>query len=1010
MTSEFVLKQLDQLKQHINDQLYLLNEYERNDIFESDPKTKMRWHYEIERCKSDLEKYKTEFEQIESQLPEEERLRLQSLLSDGQSRLNDLKSKIPPIWMVPSIQNPNFTGRDKLLSDLHDSFKTNVVQVLTGMDGVGKTQTALEYSYRHRRDYSIVWWLRSENPTILSADYADLIDKLGLPVESDRIKIITSVRSWLERNSGWLLVFDNTIDEDKLKDFIPRSDTGHVLVTSSNPNWSKVMEVKRFERQDSVKFISNRTGQDDHKAADKLAHEMGDLPLALEHACAYIQSTRSPLVKYVELYRTNPKKLISKQIAGKKGEDILYTWQISADKLNKTSPPAIDLLRLCSFLAPDKIPLDLLAKGADELPEDLKNMISDPMDRNDLVAALRSYSLVDAWGDQISVHRLVQTAIRYWQSEDGKNWAETAVKAVNTAFPSSSDDLDSDSHYESMLQESALLLPHALTALDHAMKCKAAPKIVAGLQNQVALYLMSQFDFVSAKSKLESALEIKKKEYGSNHPEVAKTLTNLGIVLQNLGDDNGALEHLEQALSINERVYGPDHIEVAKTVGNLGNVFYRKGNYEAAQEQLNQAKDIFDKYDPDSPWAAKTLVNLGLVMREFNNYRSALDYLGHALKIFEDKYGPNSPKVAMTLADLGAVLREMGDYQTSREDLERALKIYEDKYGPNHLQIAMILVNLGIVLRLLGEYQQAKENMERALRINEAVYGPDHREVAMTLTHLGNVLRSLNEYDTALQYQEKALDILKKAYSDPHPDMAIVCTHLGILLRDSNDKTDNLYAKDYLDRAYIINERVYNDPDHPKVAVSLGHLGIICLKLYYIDDAWTCLKRSADILEKCSYIHPDKAVILTNLALVFISKGFFQSAKEYLEQVIELEKRYPCSNHPAMGDIQSLLNQVQDRLETCGKDKTFFENELKALADNPRPDRSEVASALVSLASAERGLGDYQNSLDHFNRALNILNDTFGPNHPYTIEVEYNRDAISTFLPPSKDPVSIDNA
>ena len=67
-------------------------------------------------------------------------------------------------WHVPFQRNPFFTGREEILETLHMHLSTNHVVALTqsyalhGLGGVGKTQIALEYAYRHARSYSAVFW------------------------------------------------------------------------------------------------------------------------------------------------------------------------------------------------------------------------------------------------------------------------------------------------------------------------------------------------------------------------------------------------------------------------------------------------------------------------------------------------------------------------------------------------------------------------------------------------------------------------------------------------------------------------------------------------------------------------------------------------------------------------------------------------------------------------------------------------------------------------------------
>lgn len=352
---------------------------------------------------------------------------------------------LPPIWNVPHQRNPNFTGRGQLLEDLRQSLlegKTAALTALHGLGGVGKTQLALEYAYRFAPDYDLVWWVRSEDPSGLAAAYAGLAGPLNLPEKeaAEQEVAVAAVRQCLGQRAKLLLIFDNAGEPQNLKGYIPQGGGGQVLITSRNPAWGGVarpLDVRVWDRDESVAFLLKRTGREDttdeeeKASAAVLAQELGDLPLALEQAGAYIEACGCSIAHYLELFRTRRQELLKR---GQPSQDypdtVATTWELSFQKLQEASPAAANLLNLCAFLAPDDIPKDLLVEGAVQLPEPLAGIVHDPVAFNDALAVLRRYSLMEVADEALAVHRLVQAVVRDRLNKKGKEqWCEAAVSS-----------------------------------------------------------------------------------------------------------------------------------------------------------------------------------------------------------------------------------------------------------------------------------------------------------------------------------------------------------------------------------------------------------------------------------------------------------------------------------------------------------------------------------------------------------------------------------------------------
>ncbi len=656
--------------------------------------------------------------------------------------------QLPPIWNVPHNRNPNFTGRESLLVDLRAALTSGqpaaLTQAISGLGGVGKTQLAVEYAYRHAAEYNLVWWVPSEEPAALAATYAHLAQELQLPEReaADQRAIVQAVRHWLELHPGWLLVFDNAPDPDHLREYLPQGATGHVLVTSRNPNWRAVaspLRVPLLPREEAIDFLLKRTQQDDRAAANHLAEALGDLPLALEQAGAYLEQAGASLAQYLSLFQSHQRQLLRR---GPTSPDypntVATTWEIAFQRL---PPEAAALLNLSAFLAPDAIPRELVVEGAEGLPEPLAATAADPLALGEAVASLRRYSLLEVADDGWSVHRLVQAVARDRLAEEAKStWAEAAVRLVNNSFPG-----DVSTNPEAW-PTCALLLPHALAAACHAEALAMAAEAAGRLLNQVGLYLRGRAEFAEAKSAMERALAIDEKALGPDHPEVATDINNLGLVLQHLGDLAGARQHFQRALAIDEKAYGPDHPTVAIYVNNLGSVLHNLGDLAGARTHLVRALAIGEKaYGPDHPTVARRVNNLGEVLRALGDLAGARAQFERALAIGEKAYGPDHPSVAIYLNNRGLAHQALGDLAEARGHFERALAIDEKAYGPVHPTVATRLNNLGNVLRALGDLAGAREHFQRALAIDEAVYGPDHPAVATDGNNLGGVLWGLGD-------------------------------------------------------------------------------------------------------------------------------------------------------------------------------------------------------------------------------------------------------------------------
>jgi tetratricopeptide (TPR) repeat protein len=582
--------------------------------------------------------------------------------------------ELPPVWNLPFHPNPFFTGRDMLLAQLHASFSAPEVTgrrvALTGLGGVGKSQLVVEYAYRRRADFDLVWWVRAEQPTSLLADYAALAFQprlaadLDLAADSPQESAMASARVWLEHQQRWLLVLDNAVDPAALVDLLPRSGSGQVVITSrTGVGWEQLatpLPVEVLDPADAAGFLLTRTNQSGPQAqaaATTLATTLGGLPLALEQAGAFITASGTvTLTSYAQLFAARALELL------KRGQPLGYehtvatTWSLALERLRETEPAAVGLLTLTAFMAPDELPQALLATHHDKLPEPLKATAADPLALADAIAALRRHSLIRVVADGLSVHRLLQAVVgATLDAEAHRAWVAAAVKLLRARFPR-------ESYEVGNWPECERLLPHVLAAVGHGLRLDVEGEAGLWLLNQVAHYLWSRGQYKQGLMILEQVLARDRLMFGDDHPDTLMSMNNLAVTRRTLGDLDGARELQEQALAGRRRVLGDDHPDTLMSMNNLAETRQSLGDLQGAhnlhEQTLAGCRRVLGE---DHPNTLGSMNNLALTRRALGDLDGALELHEQTLAGFRRVLGEDHPNTLLSMNNLAAVRRELGE-------------------------------------------------------------------------------------------------------------------------------------------------------------------------------------------------------------------------------------------------------------------------------------------------------------------------------------------------------------
>ena len=591
------------------------------------------------------------------------------------------------IWNLPYPRNPNFTGRGKALANLRQALTAKAsaerIQVIFGVSGIGKTQLAAEYAYKHKLDYELVWWLRADDAASLAHGAQQLVEKLGFHFRDATTAqdVQHLLRRLLAQRKNWLLIFDNASSAADVKDYLPAAAQGHVIVTSRRTNWQGfggTVPLSVLSRGNAIALLRKRTARNDsNESASRLCQALGDLPIAVDQAAAVIAQSHISFANYLGKFESLwAELLLSGKHWGQCSDAVAMALELSLRQLASTSPAAVEMLSLCAFLAHEQIERPFLVASAPYVGPPLSSALEDPMILDATLAILSTFSMIHACGPSLATHPLIASFVRTRMDADSRRrWTDIALSRVAGSFVYQSEDV-------STWANCGAILPHVLAVAEHGEREQVALSDVARLLDGAGRYLHRIASFAAAKELLERAIAIHERVSGYSHPKVSAVANNLGRVLTRLGDHAAAQSCFERALEIDRGIYGHDDPHTATVVNNYGLALHACGDAAAAREQFERALVVYEQhYGPDHAKTAGVLNNLGYVTFELGDLVSALEYLKRAVRITEASFGPSHPTVASVLGNLGNVRRGQGDLKGAWRDLGRALEIDQAAYG-----------------------------------------------------------------------------------------------------------------------------------------------------------------------------------------------------------------------------------------------------------------------------------------------------------------------------------------
>jgi hypothetical protein len=662
-------------------------------------------------------------------------------------------------------RNGDFVGRAHLLDAIRAALTTSEsTVVLHGAEGVGKSQIAIEYAYRHAADYELVWWVPAGHPLHIRIALVDLATRLGQLVVPDLRAALPAVQA-ADPDETWLLIFDNAGAPEDVLPLVP-AGRAHVLLTTQNPHWPRpTVDVSAFSRSESRQLLRRWNDSD----AGRLAAALGDMPLAVA-ACA--AEVSMPADDYLRLL---DEKLL---------DPLAAAAAVSVDLLRARNPSAYESLRVCAFLAPDYASRShpTLASTSDfpafRLHSLMQKAVRDQFTESELTESRHLVHLVLARADR-SAAASHAALICHVQASEAADCADPEVRRLV------SDTAD-----------------RLLSWDDPDTKARTPP--VAERR--------AQGDFASARDLAGHKYTQARSRSGDQHPATLAAADEYALSLRLCGEAEAARRLDETTWHRKVDIFGDGHRQTLATLANLAADEMVCGDWLGAfarhQRVHRRYTEQFGRYHPLTFLAAK---NLAVAQRRAGDPAGALPVAQTALDGLVSCYGESQPDALSAAMSVSVTLRQIGRLEEARQLGVHVHRRYERTLGARHPFTYAAATNLAVTLHALGELSTARGLNEKALNGMRVALGRKHPLSLVCAINLTNDLARGGRYDLARDLGTVTLDQARRASPENHPWTLAAATNLVLDMRGMGELDES--AELQQDTVARLSRRL--GPEHP---------------------------------------------------------------------------------------------------------------------------------------------------------------------------------------------------
>jgi tetratricopeptide (TPR) repeat protein len=637
---------------------------------------------------------------------------------------------------------------------------------------------------------------------------------------------VESALQWISCiQEEWLIIFDNADEPPEVvAKFIPPGSRGNILITSRNPAMGRIIafensiQINEMEELEAMSLLLKASCLDDAapehlQAARTIVTELGCIPLAVDHAGAYIQAGNCDINEYLRQFSLHRQTLMSDD-AVFKGESnynqtVYGTWDLSFKEIGRraggqstinaqAAHAAILILQLCAFYHHSNISKAIFRSAAeqsrkhaasgkvdDKLPQafplldhTLLALDSDGHWDDFIfgkgIAVLLSFSLIKRGqsSEMLSLHPLVHCWSREHMSEsDQQRIYQMASIILSCAIPRR------DKIYDYTLRR--LIFPHIKANELYSSQMRLVKQYYDDKYTNFGSVMREHGDWNNAEQLEVQVLDMRKKLLGAEHPNTLRSMANLALIYRNQGRQTEAEQLEVQVMDIRTKLLGAEHRETLRSMAKLAITYSDQGRLNEAEHLGVQVMDMKKRlFGAEDLTRLRSMGHLANIYRKQGRWNEAEQLEVEVVEMSTKLLGEEHPHTLSSMGNLAITYHKQGKLNKAEKLSVKVMELSKKLLGAEHPSTLNSMGNLANTYRSQGRWNKAEQLQGQVMEIKTRLLGAEHPSTLRSMGNLANTYSNQKRWDEAKQLQIQVMEISKKLLGAEHPDTLIHAKNL----------------------------------------------------------------------------------------------------------------------------------------------------------------------------------------------------------------------------------------